>query len=122
MINVLLSIVGPRLTKRQSLQFSQVAQWVVLNERNGRICVDALGSREALGAALNALDQLGRAPIVIGAWERDGTPAAGYPLVKRAWLAVAPDEFDLTDPENQIAVRPTRWREVHRWQGWAPKQ
>lgn len=61
-------------------------------------------------------------PVAIGAWEQDGTPVAGYALNEAAWLDVAPDDFDMADPENPIAVRPTAWRDIHRWAGWGDKQ
>lgn len=41
---------------------------------------------------------------------------------KTANTDVAPDEFDITDPDNPVPVRPTAFREVHGWAGWASKQ
>jgi len=34
----------------------------------------------------------------------------------------APDDYDMTDPDNPVAMRPTHWRDIHRWAGWAEKQ
>jgi hypothetical protein len=28
----------------------------------------------------------------------------------------------LADPENPAPVRPTAWRDIHRWAGWGDKQ
>ena len=68
-----------------------------------------------------ALTAIGRHPQAIGGWKQNGDPLALYPLDEAAWLELAPDDLDMTDPENPVSVRPTAWREVHRWAGWAPK-
>lgn len=51
----------------------------------------------------------------------NGTPAAGYALNEAAWLDVAPDDYDMTDPENPVAIRHTTWRDIHKWAGWGDK-
>ena len=118
MINLVFSMDGPLLTDEQASQFSAFAQWVVLNERNGRLLVDGIGKTEDVGGVIGILTQLGRAPVAIGAWHMDGTPVAEYPLIVAEWLDVAPDEIDNTDPENPVTVRPTAFRNIHRWGGW----
>lgn len=84
--------------------------------------MDGIGQPQHLAPVLAALMQMGRDPIPIGAWYEDGTPVAGYALNESAWLDVAPDDYDMTDPENPVAVRPTTWRDIHRWAGWGEKQ
>lgn len=121
-VNLLISMLGPRFDEEQAQVFARIGQWVVLHERNGRMLVDAVGQRGMIQQALAMLNQAGRAPISLGAWHQDGTPVQGHPLNEAAWLEVAPDDFDMTDPENPIPTRPTQWREIHRWQGWEPKQ
>lgn len=122
MISLIFSMLGPRLTEEQASGFSAFAQWVVLNERNGRLLVDGIGEQANVESVMAMLTQAGRQPTIIGAWQQDGTPVEGYPLNEVEWLAVAPDDFDTTDPENPTPVRPTAFRETHGWAGWAPKQ
>lgn len=122
MINLLFSMDGPRLTEEQVSVFAAFGQWVVLNELGGRLLVDAIGEYNDIGDAMAALEALGRAPQPIGGWKQSGEPLAYYPLNVTAWLAIAPDELDMTDPENPVATRPAVWREVHRWAGWGEKQ
>ena len=121
MINLIFTMNGPRLTDEQAGQFSAFAQWVVLNERNGRLLVDGIGKAEDVAGVMAMLGQLGRAPAAIGAWHQDGTPVEGYALDTSAWLAVAPDVPDPTDQESLAFVRPTAFTEIHQWGGWAPK-
>lgn len=122
MITFVFSMNGPILTEEQAGAFRQYAEWRVVNERGDRLLVDGIGERTDLLRALGALTQMGRDPIAIGAWNEDGTPVEGYALNEAAWLDVAPDDWDLTDPENPVAVRPTAWRDIHRWAGWGEKQ
>lgn len=121
MINLVFSMNGPRLTDEQASSFSAFAQWVVLNERNGRLLVDGIGQAEDVAGVMAMLGQLGRAPVAIGAWHQDGAAVDGFALNESAWLDVAPDEIDNSDPDSPVAVRPTAFREIHRWGGWAPK-
>lgn len=122
MITFVFSMLGPTLTEGQASAFRAYAQWRVVNERNDHLLVDGIGEADNLLTALGALTQMGRDPIAIGAWEQDGTPVAGYALNESAWLDVAPDDYDMTDPENPVAVRPTAWRDIHKWAGWGDKQ
>lgn len=122
MMNLVFSMNGPRLTDEQAGQFSAFAQWVVLNERNGRLLVDGIGKAADVAGVMGILGQMGREPVAIGAWDPDGVPVDGYSLDVAAWLEVAPDVLDMTDPDNPLAVRPTAWSEIHRWGGWAEKQ
>jgi len=121
-ITFVFSMLGPTLSDSQASAFRAYAQWRVVNERNGRLLVDGIGEADNLLTALGALTQMGRDPIAICAWEQDGTPVAGYALNEAAWLDVAPDECDMADPENPVAVRLTTWRDIHRWAGWGDKQ
>lgn len=121
MINLIFSMNGPRLTEEQAGGFAAFAQWVVLNERNGRLLVDGIGEQANVATVMSMLTQAGRDPRIIGAWHPDGTPVEDYPLNEAEWLAVAPDEFDTSDPENPVPVRPTAFREIHGWAGWAAK-
>jgi len=122
MITFVFSMLGPTLTEGQASAFRAYAQWRVVNERNGRLLVDGIGEADNLLTALGALTQMGRDPIAIGAWEQNGTPVAGYALNEAAWLDVAPDDFDMTDPDSPVPVRPTTWRDIHKWAGWGDKQ
>ena len=116
MINLVFSMNGPMLTDEQSGKFSAFAQWVVLNERNGKLLVDGIGKQEDVGQVVGILQQMGRAPKVIGAWNMDGTLVEGYALDESAWVEVAPDVV-----VEEVAVRPTGFSEIHSWGGWAPK-
>ncbi len=42
MITLIFSMLGPRLDDAQADQFSAFAQWVILNERDGRILIDTI--------------------------------------------------------------------------------
>lgn len=122
MINLIFTMNGPHLTDEQASGFSAFAQWVVLNERNGRLLVDGIGEASAVASVMALLGQMGRAPAVVGGWNMDGTPVEDYPLIVAEWCAAAPDLIDNTDPENPAAVRPTAFSEIHQWGGWEPKQ
>lgn len=122
MINLLFSMNGPRLTEAQASVFSAFGQWVVLNEREGRLLVDAVGEYPDIGDAMASLTAYGRNPTPIGGWKRNGEPLAYYPLDLDAWLAVAPDDVDASDPVTPVLTRPSVFREIHRWAGWAAKQ
>lgn len=116
MINLIFSMNGPRLNEEQSGKFSAFAQWLVLNERNGKLLVDGVGAQENVSNVIGILQQMGRAPKVIGAWNMDGALAEGYALDNAAWVEVAPDVI-----VDEVAVRPTEFSEIHSWGGWAPK-
>lgn len=120
-VNILFSILGPALEGEQLEQFSAFGQWATLNERSGRLLFDAVAHPEAVTQAQQALAAIGREPVIIGAWHQDGTPVPDYPLNVSAWLDVAPDEVDASDPENPVHSRPTEFLEIHRWAGWEPK-
>ena len=122
MMSLIFAMNGPRLTPEQASGFSAFAQWVVLNERNGRLLVDGIGEQSNVDQVLAMLAVAGRAPTLIGAWNEDGTQVEGYALNEAEWLAVAPDELDTTDPDNPVPVRPTAFREIHGWAGWGEKQ
>lgn len=121
MVTFIFSMLGPMLTEAQADGFREYAEWRVVNERNGRLLVDGIGEADNLLTAMQALTSMGRDPIAIGAWEQDGTPIDGYALNEIAWLEVAPDDYDTTDPENPVAVRPVVWRDIHTWAGWGNK-
>lgn len=122
MINLLFSIAGPRLTDEQSNAFAAFGQWTVLNERVGRLFVDGIGEYQAIDNALAALTAMGRQPVTIGGWRQSGEPLARYPFNLDAYLAVAPDAYDTTDPENPVPVRPTSYTQSHAWAGWSPHE
>lgn len=122
MITLIFSMLGPRLDDPQATQLAAFAQWVVLNEREGRILVDGIGEQADIGRAIGALTAMGRAPRIIGAWNQDGTRVEGIALDHDAWVEVAPDLVDRTDPENPITSRPLAFAEIHRWAGWGSKQ
>lgn len=86
------------------------------------LLVDGIGEEANLVTALGALTAMGRDPIAIGAWHESGAPVDGFPLNEAAWLDVAPDDWDFSDPENPVPVRPTHFRDIHRWAGWGEKQ
>lgn len=118
MINLLFSMLGPRLTDEQAGSFAAFAQWAVLHERGGRLLVDGIGQQADVERVMLMLQGAGREPRIIGAWNFDGTLVEGYALDEAAWLAVAPDELDA----DGNASRPTEFREIHGWAGWEPKQ
>lgn len=120
-INLLLSMVGPEFTPDMEEGFTAYAEWTVLNRRNERLLVDAIGLAGNVATVFGALDGLGREPVVIGAWYEDGTPVPGYSFNLEEWLKVAPDVIAMQG-DDVILERPTEWSEVHRWDGWAPKQ
>lgn len=122
MITLIFSMLGPRLDDAQTDQFSAFAQWVVLNERDGRLLVDGIGDQSDIARVLGALTAMGRDPRVIGAWYEDGSRVEGIALDHDAWVEVAPDLVDRTDPENPVYYRPTEFSEIHRWAGWESKQ
>src|SRR5690606_1916901 len=113
MISLIFSMNGPRLTEEQASGFSAFAQWVGLNERNGRLLVDGIGEQANVDAVMSMLTQAGRQPTIIGAWNPDGTPVEDYALNEAEWLAGAPDEFETAVPGNPVPVRPTAFREIH---------
>ena len=117
-VNLLFSMLGPRLTDDQASSFAGLAQWTVLHEREGRLLVDGIGDKPNIDLILGALAQFGRQPRIIGAWYPDGAPIAAYPFSLDNWLDVAPD---LIDGEGN-ATRPTGFSEIHGWAGWAEKQ
>jgi hypothetical protein len=60
--------------------------------------------------------------VIIGAWFFDGSAVPGYALNEAEFLRVAPDDFDLAvDGITPVPVRPTAFRDVHRWAGWGEK-
>lgn len=120
MINLLFSMVGPRMSEEAASAFSAYAQWVVLNERNGRLLVDAIGEQAAVSAAFSALNLMGRDPIVIGMWQEDGAKLDNVNL--EAWLDVAPDVLSTDEEGEAVTSRPTQWSDIHRWSGWGEKQ
>jgi hypothetical protein len=121
-INLLLSIVGPALEEDVAAGFARFAQWIILSERDGRMLIDAIGEEQAIGAAFSALDYLGRDPIAIAGWREDGSLVETIPFREAEWLRMAPDSFVAGDGEDFIPVRPSSWRDLHRWSGWPEKQ
>lgn len=117
-VNLLFSMLGPRLTDDQAGAFAGMAQWTVLNERDGRLLVDGIGDKPNIDLVLAMLAQFGRDPRIIGAWYPDGARVAAYPFDLAAWLEVAPDEHDA----EGNAIRPVEFREIHDWAGWALKE
>lgn len=105
---------GPRFGEDEASVFAAFGQWVVLHERNGRLLVDAVGEYSDIGDAMRALQAIGRHPTPIGGWKQNGDPLAYYPLDLSAWLDVAPDD--------ESGLRPTVFRDVHRWAGWGAKK
>lgn len=112
-VNLLFSMLGPRLTDDQASSFAGLAQWTVLHERDGRLLVDGIGDKPNIDLILATLGQFGREPRIIGAWYPDGAPIAAYPFSLDNWLDVAPDVE---------GVRPTGFSEIHGWAGWAAKE
>lgn len=121
-INLLFSMVGPQFSEELEAGFRAYAEWVVLNLRDERLLVDAIGDGADVAAAFNALDWLGRDPVVIGAWFEDGSPVPGYAFDLDAWLQVAPDVLSIGEDGEPVASRPGAWVEPHRWSGWASRQ
>lgn len=118
-VNILFTISAPALD--DATAFHQFGQWVMLNERNGRLLFDAVCPIYSVEPVLQALTQMGKDPVIVGGWNRDGSPLAQYPLNVEEWIRVAPDVMDDTDPENLTPVRPIGFQEIHGWAGWQPK-
>lgn len=116
MINLIFSMNGPRLTDEQASSFSAFAQWVVLNERSGRLLVDGIGEPENVGKVVDILEQMQRAPKIIGAWNQNGTLVDGYTINHSAWAEAAPALI-----VDEVSVWPTQFSEIHAWGGWQPK-
>ena len=120
MITVQFSMTASPLTEEERPIFARMGEWVILNERNGRYRIDAVCDPEIIPRALKALQD--RNPVVIGAWQFDGTPIREYPLNEREWLSVAPDDFEPSaDGESTVPVRPRAFRNAHQFAGWGEK-
>lgn len=109
-INVLFSIVGPDIPRDEFSFLSRIMEPVILNDRGGRLFIDALIVAESLTASMYGLDIFGRDPQIIGAWNFDGTMVEGHTLNIEAWRQVA---------EEESAVE---FINTHGWAGWAEKQ
>lgn len=117
-VNLLFTMLGPRLTDEQAGAFAGMARWTVLHERDGRLLVDGIGAKTDIDVVLAMLAQFGRDPRIIGAWYPDGGRVAAFPFDLAAWLEVAPDELDA----EGVPHRPVAFAEIHGWAGWAPKE
>jgi hypothetical protein len=115
-INVIFSMDGPELEDARA--FRAFGQWVLLNERNGRLLFDAVCAEHAIEMVRTHLDRLGRAPVIIAAWRKDGSPVDTYPFSLEAWLDVAPNEIG---GDGEL-IRPQAFREVYGWAGWGAKR
>lgn len=121
-INLLFSMDGPRLDDDQSSAFAKFGQWVVLNERNERLYVDAVGEHDDITDAMDALAAYGRNPTVIGGWAEDGSMLPDHPLDLNAYLDVAPDDVTFDADGNESGrTRPTTYVQTHGWAGWADR-
>lgn len=114
-VNLEFTMLGPRLTEEQAVYFSTFAQWVVVTERRGRLLVDGIGEEADVNRALSLLTD--RDVKVVGAWSPAGDMLPGYALDRLAWLEVAPD-----DEAEGITTRPTQYRQLHGWAGWADRR
>ncbi len=121
-INILFSMLGPRFSEQEAAEFSEYGKWVVLNEHNGRVLIDALALPDVVSFVKAKLQQMDRDPIVIGIWRQLGDVSQSLDL--DAWLDVAPDIVEYSDDpdEEPTRTRPTEFIEAHRWAGWKPKR
>lgn len=119
-VNILFTISAPALDDASA--FASFGQLVFLNEREGRLLFDAVCPEDHVGPVFNALAQMGKEPVIVGGWYRDGLPVPAYPLNVPEWVKVAPDVTDEADPQNLATSRPTDFSEIHGWAGWSAKQ
>ncbi len=122
MITIILSMLATNLTagQRNAIQ-NRGINWQVLNTRNGRILLDVIGQRDDLEWLIDQLTTAGKDPILIAAY-RDGKRVKGVPVNVAAWLDVAPDVKDMTQPQAHAWVRPTQYDpNFHTYYGHTPK-
>lgn len=73
MISLTYSLTEGELTEEQSEAISQYAvQWVKINTRNGRTMYDSIVDIELIDTLNGFLDHIGREPVIIGGWKKDG--------------------------------------------------
>ena len=118
-VNIIFSVDAP--APEQASMFQLFGQWVLLNERDGRLLFDAICSLESVDSTFVTLTQMDKSPVIIGGWNRDGSQVSNYPLNIAEWIRVAPDVTDNTDSDNPVIVRPVNFQETHGWSGWESK-
>jgi len=119
-VNIIFSIDAP--APEQEELFELFGQWVLLNERNGRLLFDAICPLESVEATFATLTQMNKSPVIIGGWNRDGSQIPSHSINVAEWVRVAPDVTDNTNPDNPVIVRPVDFQETHGWSGWDLKE
>lgn len=119
--NALFSISSGALTQSDKDRLAKVsASWVLLNTRLGRFFIDIIGPIPQLQAIQDELTAMGRAPILIGLFDRSGT-LLNVPN-KTEWAKVANDIVTY-NPDGTVlsTTRPAAFVDTHRWSGWSLK-
>ena len=119
MITIILSCLSTNLTAAQRRALEDRVQWVVVNTRLGRALLDVIGQREDVQWVVDQLAAAGKDPIVCAAFRFDtGQRIKQVPINLAAYLAVAPDIQDFTNPQAPTWIRPTTYATRHKWLGW----
>lgn len=120
MITILMSCLSTALTAAQRNALEARVRWVVVNTRNGRALLDVMGERDDVQWVFNQLQAAGKDPIVIAAFRTDtGERIKAVPINRAAYLAVAPDVKDMTQPQAHAWARPTDYAQCHGYFGQA---
>jgi len=118
-ITLILSCLATALTEPQRAALAARVEWVVVNRRLGRVLLDVIGERANLQWVVDQLTTHGLDPIVCAAFRFDtGQRINSVPINLPAYLAVAPDVQDFTNPQVPVWVRPTTYATRHKWLGW----
>lgn len=120
-VNALFSISNTALSESEKTQLAAVQMsWVRLNTRLGRHFIDAIAPVGWLLALEQKLIDMGRDPIRIGVFDKDGQLIGQQNAAE--WLKVARN-VDTYDASGNLvsSVRPTAWVDVHQWAGWGVK-
>lgn len=83
MVNTLITqMILPEPTKEQINMFSQLVSWVTplpeTREVDGRVTVQAIGSKNNLEMIKLSLELIGKAPIIVGVWDVETGLQEGY--------------------------------------------
>lgn len=101
MITIILTCLSTNLTAGQRRALEDRVQWVVVNTRLGRALLDVIGTPDDLQWVFDQLLAAGKDPIVCAAFHSDtGQRVKSVPINLAAYLAVAPDIQDFTNPQS----------------------
>lgn len=119
-VAALVSMLPTALTQAQRDQLRSKFEWVVLNQRGGRVLIDIQGDSADLVWLRGRLQAASLDPITIAVFRQDtGRRLPSVPIDVAAFLAVAPDIVTGYDGQGApIFARPTSYAQVHTWLGW----